>query len=123
MTQRFSFRYLKSSPKAIRLAVMRYVRYPLSLRHVKDFLHVRGIGISHETARFWWNRFGSMFSAEIRRKRVDRMRTLPHWRWHLDEVCVKINGGKQDTKSSNELGAIQAPISCLRCAHRFWAAS
>jgi putative transposase len=33
-----------------------------------------------------------MFAAEIRRKRVDRMRSLPHWRWHLDEVFVKING-------------------------------
>jgi hypothetical protein len=42
--------------------------------------------------RFWWNRFGPMFAAEIRRKRVDRMRSLPHWRWHLDEVFVKING-------------------------------
>ncbi len=33
-----------------------------------------------------------MFAAEIRRKRVDRMRYLPHWWWHLDEVFVKING-------------------------------
>src|SRR5260221_7000708 len=40
----------------------------------------------------WWNRFGPMFAAEIRRKRVDRMRAYPHWRWHMDEVYVKING-------------------------------
>ncbi len=33
-----------------------------------------------------------MFAAEIRRKRVDRMRSLPHLRWHLDEVFVKITG-------------------------------
>ena len=33
-----------------------------------------------------------MFAAEIRRKRVDRMRSLPHWRWHLNEVFVKVNG-------------------------------
>ena len=33
-----------------------------------------------------------MFAAEIRRKRVDRMRAYPHWRWHMDEVYVKING-------------------------------
>jgi putative transposase len=33
-----------------------------------------------------------MFAAAIRRRRVDRMRSLPHWRWHLDEVFVKING-------------------------------
>jgi putative transposase len=71
---------------------MLYVRYPLSLRIVEDLLHERGIEISHETVRFWWNGFGPMFAAETRRMRVDRTRSLPHWRWHLDEVFVKING-------------------------------
>ena len=54
----------------MRLAVMMYVRYPLSLRNVEDLLHERGIEISHETVRFWWNRFGRLFAAEIRTKRV-----------------------------------------------------
>ena len=80
MTQRSPFRYFKTSPEIIRLTVMLYVRYPLSLRNVEDLLHERGIEISHETVRFWWNRFGPMFAAEIRRKRVDRTRSLPHWR-------------------------------------------
>jgi putative transposase len=53
---------------------MLYVRYPLSLRNVADVLHERGIEISHETVRFWWNRFGPIFASEIRRRRVDRMR-------------------------------------------------
>jgi putative transposase len=92
MTQRSPFRYFKTSPEIIRLAVMLYVRYPLSLRNVEDLLHERCIEVSHETVRFWWNRFGPMFAAEIRRKRVERMRSLPHWRWHLDEVFVKVNG-------------------------------
>ena len=92
MTQRSPFRYFKTSPEVIRLAVMMYIRFPLSLRNVEDLLHERGIDISHETVRFWWNRFGPMFSAEIRKRRVERMRSLPHWRWHLDEVFVKING-------------------------------
>ena len=52
------FRYFKTSPEIIRLAVMMYVRFPLSLRHVEDLLHERGIEVSHETIRFWWNRFG-----------------------------------------------------------------
>jgi putative transposase len=73
MTQRSPFRYFKTSPEIIRLAVMLYVRYPLSLRNVEDLLHERGIEISHETVRFWWNRFGPMFAAEIRRKRADQM--------------------------------------------------
>ena len=78
MTQRSPFRYFKTSPEIIRLAVMLYVRYPLSLRNVEDLLHERGIEICHETVRFWWNRFGPTFAAEIQRRRVDRMRTLPH---------------------------------------------
>jgi putative transposase len=92
MKKRSPFRYFKTSPEIIRLAVMLYVRFPLSLRNVEDLLHERGIDVSHETIRFWWNRFGPLFAAEIRRKRVDRMRSGPHWRWHLDEVFVKING-------------------------------
>jgi len=86
------FRYFKTSPEIIRLAVMLYVRFPLSLRNVEDLLHERGIEVSHETVRFWWNRFGPMFAAEIRRKRAQRMRAWPQWQWHLDEMFVKING-------------------------------
>ncbi len=56
------FRYFNSSPEMICLAVMMYFRYPLSLRLVEDLLFERGITICHETVRFWWNRFGSMFA-------------------------------------------------------------
>ena len=86
------FRYFNSSPEVIRLVVMMYVRYPLSLRNVEDLLAERGIDISHETVRFWWNRFGPVFAAEIRKRRVANMCAYPQWRWHLDEVFVKING-------------------------------
>ena len=81
-----------SSPEIIRLVVMMYVKYPLSLRNIEDLLFERGMDICHETVRFWWNRFGPMFAAEIRRKRVGHMRAFTHWRWHLDGVYVKING-------------------------------
>jgi putative transposase len=86
------FRYFKTSPEIIRLAVMMYVRFPLSLRNVEDLLHERGIDICHETVRYWWNKFGPMFPKEIRKK---RMRPIPNhskWKWHLDKVFVKING-------------------------------
>ena len=66
--------------RVIRLVVMMYVRYPLSLRNVEDLLAERGIDISHETVRFWWNRFGPMFAAEIRKRRVTNMRGYPQWR-------------------------------------------
>ncbi|CAN1522397.1 DDE domain containing protein [Rhabdaerophilaceae bacterium] len=85
------FRYFKTSPEIIRLAVMMYVRYPLSLRNVEDLLHQRGIDITHETVRFWWNRFGTIFAAEICCSRAQAMRHYRHRRWHLDEVFVKIN--------------------------------
>lgn len=86
------FRWFDSSPEVIRLVVMLYVRYPLSLRNVEDLLFERGIDICHETVRHWWNRFGPMFAAEIRRKRLQHMRAHTHWKWRLDEVYVKING-------------------------------
>jgi putative transposase len=86
------FRYFNSSPEVIRLVVMMYVKYPLSLRNVEDLLSERGIDISHETVRFWWNRFGPVFAAEIRKTQMAHMRGYRQWRWHLDEVFVKING-------------------------------
>ena len=92
MTKRSPFRYFKTSPEIIRLAVMMYVRFPLSLRNVEDLLHERGIDISHETVRFWRNRFGPLFAAEIRKKRVSQMRAYSNWQWYLGEVFVKING-------------------------------
>lgn len=92
MIKRDPFKYFKTSREIIRLAVMLYVRFPLSLRNVEDLLHERGIDVSHESVRFWWQRFGPMFASEIRKKRVERMRSWSQWRWHLDEVVVKING-------------------------------
>jgi len=72
---------------------MMYVRFPLSLRNVEDLLHERGVDISHETIRFWWNRFGPLFASKIRKKRAAACRHQLQWRWHLDEVFVRINGG------------------------------
>ena len=86
------FRYFKTSPEVIRLAVLMYVRFPLSLRNVEDLLFERGIDLCHETVRLWWNRFGPLFAAEIRRRRVSHMRGMRHWRWHIDELFVRING-------------------------------
>jgi putative transposase len=92
MTKTDPFKLFHSCPEIIRLAVMMYVRFPLSLRNVEDVLHKRGIDISHETVRYWWNKFGPMFAAVIRKKRVSQMRAYSNWQWYLDEVFVKING-------------------------------
>ncbi|MEZ5655048.1 MAG: IS6 family transposase [Sphingobium sp.] len=86
------FLRFNSSPEVIRMAVTLYILYPLSLRNVEDLLFARGIDISYETVRYWWNRFGPIFAADIRRQRVSRMRGRRHHRWHLDEMYVKVNG-------------------------------
>ena len=86
------FRYFKTSPEVIRLTVMIYVRFPLSLRQVGDLLHERGIDIGCETVLAWRNRIGPLFAAEIRKKRPASTRQPPPWRWHPDEVLVRISG-------------------------------
>ena len=86
------FRWFDSSPEVIQLVVMMYVRYPLSLRNVEDLAFERGIDICHETVRKWVDRFGPMFASTIRKRRVQAMRQHTHWRWHLDEVYVRVQG-------------------------------
>ena len=92
MTKRSPFRYFKTRPEVIRLAVMLYVRFPLFLRNVEDLLREWGIDVSHETIRYWWNRFGPLFASEIRKRRADKLKSSSNWQWHLDEVFVKVNG-------------------------------
>ena len=85
------FRYFNSSSRGN--SPRGDVVHPVSaaLRQVEDLLFERGVDICHETVRFWWNRFGPMFAAEIRKRRVNH-RLFSQWRWHLDEVFVRING-------------------------------
>ncbi len=70
------FRYLKTSPEIIGLAGMMYVRVPLSRCNVEVLLHRRGIGISHETVRRWWDRFGPLMAREIGKRRSRQMQSL-----------------------------------------------
>jgi putative transposase len=71
------FRYFKTSPEIIRLAVMMDVRYPLSLRNIEDLLYERGIEITHQTVRFWRNRFGTIFAAWLHSQLL-QSGTRPH---------------------------------------------
>lgn len=86
------FRWFDSSPEVIQMVVMLYVRFPLSLRNVEDLAFERGVDICHETVRTWLNRFGPIFAAWIRSRRVSAMRQHIHWKWHLDEVYVRVQG-------------------------------
>jgi len=90
---KLSFRYFKSSPEIIQSTVLLYIRYSLSLRNVEEILTERGINISLETVRFWWNRFGPKIANRLRKRRYSNSKNYSNWRWHIDEVFVKINGG------------------------------
>ena len=70
-----SFRYFKTSPEIIQLAVMLYVRFPLSLRNVEDLLHERGVDVSYESVRYWWHRFGAQFASQIKKRRAGEMQS------------------------------------------------
>ena len=94
MTEHSPFRYFKTSPEIIRLAVMMYIRFPLFLRNVEDLLHERGIDISQETVRFWWNRLGPLMAEEIKQKPILQLRTYSKRKWHIDKVFVKIKGDR-----------------------------
>ena len=106
MTQRSPFRYFKTSPEIIRLAVMLYIRFPLSLRNVEDLLHERGIEISHETVRYWWNRFGPMFAVNIQKGLFGFVRILTR------------NHQQARNYGERELGARVAPSATYTCRNR-----
>jgi len=82
MSNLVSFRYFKTSPEIIQLAVMLYVRFPLSLRNVEDLLHERGVDVSYESVRYWWHRFGSQLASQIKKRRAGGMQSS-NWKWHL----------------------------------------
>lgn len=70
------FRYFNTSPEMIQLGVLMYVRFPLSLLNVEDFLHERGIGFCHESVRLWGDRFGTFFGDKICKRNSEAMRQV-----------------------------------------------
>ncbi|TSD82211.1 IS6 family transposase, partial [Mycobacterium sp. KBS0706] len=71
----------------IQLAVWMYLRFTLSYRDVEDLLTERGIEVSYETVRRWVSAFGPVIARRLRAQRP-----VPHRRWHLDEMFVRIGG-------------------------------
>lgn len=89
------FGNFNSLSAVIRISVLLYIRFLLSLRQVEDLLHKKGIDICHETVRFWWNWFGPAFADELRNKHRKASRQHVQWRWHLDEIFVRGNGERR----------------------------
>jgi putative transposase len=71
----------------IRHAIWLYHRFALSYRDIQELLLERGINLSHQTLRDWCIKFSDLLTVELRHRQP-----RPSSRWHLDEVCTKING-------------------------------
>ena len=59
----------------------------MSLRDVSELLLARGIEVSYEAIRLWTVRFGLEYARRLRRTRGPCSNI-----WHLDELCLMING-------------------------------
>ena len=64
----------------------------VTISHIINDMPINCPVCSPWSMTFWWNRFGPMFAAEIRRNRIQQLRAYSNCQWHLDEVFVKING-------------------------------
>ena len=73
------FYRVNSSPDIIRLVMMMYAKYPLSLRNVEDLLHEREIDVCHETVRFWWNPVRSHVRCGDPQEADPRPDAQPNW--------------------------------------------
>ena len=109
------FRYFNSSPEVIRLAVMLYVRYPLSLRQVEDLLCERGIDICHETVRYWWNRFGPVFAASWRSGNAVFIKPIDSIRCGAGILMRCLSGSVIDGKTHSATGPARR-----RCNGALW---
>jgi putative transposase len=89
MPKHISFRYFKTNPEIIQLAVMLYVRFPLSLRNVEDLLHERGVDVSYESIRYWWHRF-SFKKALDKPVNVYQSRSSSGMQWHGIEPLMQV---------------------------------
>jgi putative transposase len=68
-------------------AVWAYHRFNHSYRDIQDELAFRDINVSHETIRKWCIKFANHFRDVIKKK--ERKSSD---KWHLDKMCIKING-------------------------------
>jgi transposase-like protein len=90
-------------------------------RATRPGVFARGVDICHETVRKWGNRFGPMFAAKIRSRRVQAMRQHTHWRWHLDEVYVRVQGEMRFLwRAVDHEGEGWCWSGCVRLLERCW---
>jgi transposase-like protein len=84
-----SYRRHRFPPEIIQHAIWLYLRFTLSYRDVEELLAERGLDVSYETVRRWVLKFGPAITRRLRQRRP-----RPSDRWHLDEMVVRIAGGR-----------------------------
>ena len=82
-----SFKRHRFPADVIRRAVWLYFRFTLSLRDVEELMAQRGVDLSYETIRRWADKFRPLLA-----KNLNRRKSAPSPRWHLDEMVCKIGG-------------------------------
>ena len=82
-----SFRRHLFPPGIIRRAVWLYARFTLSYRDIEDLFSERGLDISYETVRRWFQKFGGPIARNFR-----QTRPTPSDHWHLDAMIIVIRG-------------------------------
>ncbi len=85
-----SYHGYRFQPEINSHAVCLYHRFCLSFRDAEDLLAQRGITVTYETIRHWYQTFGPDYARRLRRRR-GRMGDT----WYLDELFVKIQGRRQ----------------------------
>src|SRR4029450_869665 len=74
-------------PEIISRCVWLYYRFGVSLRDVSELMVARGIEVAHDAIRLWTLRFGPEYA-----RRLKRTQRACSNIWHLDELCLMING-------------------------------
>ena len=67
--QNISFKRHRFLPEIIHHAVWLYARFTLSYRDIEDLLSERGLDISYETVRRWFQKFSGPIARNLRRTR------------------------------------------------------
>jgi transposase-like protein len=75
-------------PLEVMLTCVRwYVAYPLSLRHIEEMMHERGVFVDHSTVHRWAIKMLPVLAAVFRRRKHP---VGPSWR--MDETYIKVSG-------------------------------
>ena len=87
LTRATIYKGYRFPPDIISRCVWLYYRFGVSLRDVSELMLARGIEVSHEAIRLWTLRFGTEYARRLR-----RIQGACSNIWHLDELCLMING-------------------------------